>query len=221
MKSLLLITLFAFSLGCSKLDDDTLRDQGTQIGASISDDQMTRLKRFGANRYAHGRLDGRRRALKIGTVECFSDEDSKKPEAKYDLLVEDMLECLLKDSTATYFTCAKEFIQERLAEFKASNPVGEYPTCGHDYADIKWTPGFDPEDDPYYDEEGHDLSSVLRIIIGMHKPPPPEIQAILAAVGLLGRMGVLCPLEIDGCPDDPTDPGTWQEPAPPDHGGDR
>ena len=212
--------VFVFA-GCSMLDDDTLREQGTRMAVSLSDDQMDRLKRFAANRFAQGRLSGKRQTLKIGTVECFADEDDKKPEVKYDFLVEDMLDCLLKSSTNTYFTCASDFIRERLVEFKSANPTGEHPTCGRDYEDIKWTPSFHPEEDPYYDESEHDLSDVIRVILGLHEPPPPEIQAILAAVGLLGRMGILCPLEIDGCPDDPTDPGTWQEPAPPDHGGDR
>ncbi|MGK3981235.1 hypothetical protein WMF38_57090 [Sorangium sp. So ce118] len=221
MKRLLAILLLPFAWsGCSTLDDDTLNDQGSRLGAVLTEDQLARLQQFAANRFAQGRLAGKNGTSKIGTVECYADEDDRKPAFKYDFLVEDMRDCLLKSSTNTYFDCADEFIRERLAEFTSNNPVGEFPTCGSDFADIKWVPQYDPEDDPYYDPSNHDLSDVLRAAIGWPEPLPPEIQAILVSVGLLGPIPLLC-LGLDGCPENPLEPGVDQEPGAKDDGGDR
>lgn len=211
-------------VGCSALDDDTLKDQGTRMAGILTEDQQLRLQQYAANRFARGRITGLSRhngAAKIGTVECYADEDDKDPSVKYDYLVEDMHDCLLKVSTNSYFDCAEEFIRERLEEFTSSHPVGEYPTCGHDYADIKWVPKYDPEDDPDYDPINHDLTDVLRAALGWPEPPPPEIQAILVAAGLLGPFPLLCPLDMDGCPENPLKPGADQAPPAKNEGGDR
>ncbi|WP_438029054.1 hypothetical protein [Sorangium sp. So ce233] len=217
----LLYMLLMALVGCSALDEDTLKDQGAVMAGTLTEDQQLRLQQFAANRFAQGRISGRNGDIKIGTVECYADEDDKTPSVKYDYLVEDMYDCLLKTATDSYFDCAEKFIRERLEEFTSSHPVGEYPTCGHDYADIKWVPKYDPEDDPYYDPINHDLSDVLRAAIGWPEPPPPEIQAILVAAGLLGPIPLLCTMDLDGCPEHPLEPGVDREPGVKDDGGDR
>jgi hypothetical protein len=198
MKRLLSILLLAactclFGASCDGItspDGDDIRHAVIKV-RGIPDPMFTQLKAWAANSFTRGYLQGKypNRWLSINYIECTNGE-------RFPITIATMLDCLTKeDVSRTYVQCVKWILNNH----HDTHPSSDLGPC--DWAD-NWTPGLAPDELPgECSVEGIDEEDIIRA--ALPEPPPLWVQVALISGGVFGPAGVLCPLWMEGCPDDP------------------
>ena len=190
------IALATSVAGCWEADPDkdTLGDLRDQV-AGFPIEVKHVMASWAANRVAYGYIlnNSNRGDDHLGTIRCVKDDKPHFSDPVFDLPVGDMLACLNKHGTSTYFQCLKYLLEDAADE----HPDRECSWIG-------FRTGLSPDEVPdEFKAERATVDDITRALLG--PPPPLEIQLLLMGLpGIMGPSGAFCIQRVDwACAPDP------------------